>query len=256
MPVQPSSLGLRSIELLQGLSPQRLDQISRDCAWRHFEAGQTLIAREQDDRDLHMIVAGAVRVTSYSQGGRETSFRELGAGTVFGELSAIDGRPRSADVIALKPGLLASMPPAPFRALLQQEWAVNERVLLRLTELARGLIERVLDLSTLSVQQRVCLELLRLGQSARSAGNEARIDPAPRHADLAHLVSSYREQITRELSALTRAGVLAKDEGALVIRDLDRLRQLASRGGPVAGRRARPRQMQAPPNGRPAAGTR
>lgn len=228
-PTQPSSLGLRSIELLQGLPSQRLDEIGRQCVWRRFEAGQRLIAREHDDRDLHLIVGGAVRVTSYSPGGRETSFREQSAGTAFGELSALDGRPRSADVIALKPGLLASLPPAAFRALLQQEWTVNERVLLRLADLARSLTARVLDLSTLSVQQRVCLELLRLAQSAHAAGNQARIAPAPRHADLAHLVSSYREQITRELSALARAGVLAREDGALVVRDLDRLKQIASR---------------------------
>ena len=228
-PMQPSSLGLRSIDLLKGLSPQRLDEISRQCVWRHFESGQTLIAREQEDRDLHLIVAGAVRVTSYSPSGRETSFRELCAGTCFGELSAIDGRPRSADVIALHSGLLASMPPAAFRSLLQQEWTVNERVLLRLTDLARGMIDRVLDLSTLSVQQRVCIELLRLAQGNRSSGNEVRIAPPPRHADLAHQVSSYREQITRELSALAKAGVLAKEEGALVVRDLDRLKQMANR---------------------------
>jgi CRP-like cAMP-binding protein len=208
-PLQPSSLALRGIELLQGLSTERLDAISRQCAWRPFEPGQALIAREQGDRDLHMIAAGAVRVTSYSSGGRETSFRDLAAGTCFGELSALDGRPRSADVVGLKSGLLASLPAADFRALLQQEWTVNERVLLRLTDLARGMIDRVVDLSTLSVQQRVCLELLKLAQSGPGIGNQARIDPAPRHADLAHMVSSYREQITRELSALARAGVLA-----------------------------------------------
>jgi CRP-like cAMP-binding protein len=113
--------------------------------------------------------------------------------------------------------------------LLQQEWTVNERVLLQLTELARGLIDRVLDLSTLSVQQRVCLELLRLAQGAGAAGNQARIEPAPKHAELAHLVSSYREQITRELSALAKAGVLARQDGALVVRDLDRLKHMANR---------------------------
>lgn len=228
-PVQPSILGLRSIELLQGLPSQRLHEIGHQCVWRHFEAGQTLIAREQEDRDLHMIVAGAVRVTSYSPGGRETSFRELAAGSAFGEIAALDGRPRSADVVALQPGLIASLPPADFRALLQQEWTVNERVLLRLADLARGLIDRVLDLSTLSVQQRVCIELLRLAQSSGAAGNEVRIAPAPKHADLAHQVSSYREQVTRELSALARAGVLTREHGALVVRDLDRLRQMASR---------------------------
>ena len=228
-PTSPSSLGLRRVELLAGLSPQRLDALSRQCAWRAFDAGQTLIAREQDDRDLHLIVAGAVRVTSYAASGRETAFRELQAGQSFGELSALDGRPRSADVVALAPGLLASLPPAEFRALLQQEWIVNERVLLQLAALARGLIDRVLDLSTLSVQQRLCIELLRLAQRAGGGGNEVRIVPAPRHADLAHLVSSYREQVTRELSALAKAGVLARRDGALVVRDLDRLKHMAQR---------------------------
>ncbi len=223
----PSSLALRGIDLLQGLPGERLDEISRQCVWRHFDTGQALIAREHGDRDLHLIAAGAVRVTSYSTGGRETSFRDLAAGTCFGELSALDGRPRSADVVGLKPGLLASLPATAFRTLLQQEWTVNERVLLRLADLARGMIDRVVDLSTLSVQQRVCLELLKLARPG--TGNGARIDPAPRHADLAHLVSSYREQITRELSALTRAGVLAKEDGALVVHDLDRLKRMASR---------------------------
>ncbi|MBA2963116.1 MULTISPECIES: Crp/Fnr family transcriptional regulator [Ramlibacter] len=228
-PMPPSSLGLRTLELLQGLPPQRLDEISRQCLWRRFEPGQLLIAREHDDRDLHLIVAGAVRVTSYAPGGRETSFRDLQAGMSFGELSALDGRPRSADVIGLRSGLIASLPPAAFRALLQQEWTVTERVLLRLTDLARSLIDRVLDLSTLSVQQRVCLELLRLAQAAGVDGNQARIEPAPKHADLAHLVSSYREQVTRELSALAKAGVVARQDGALVVRDLERLKHIANR---------------------------
>jgi CRP-like cAMP-binding protein len=188
-----------------------------------------LIARDRPDRDLHLIVSGAVRVTSYSPGGRETSFRDLSAGSSFGELSALDGKPRSADVVALKSGLLASLAPAAFRVLLQQEWLVTERVLVRLTDLARGQIDRVVDLSTLSVQQRVCLELLRLSRAAESPGKELRIEPAPRHAELAHMVSTYREQVTRELSALAKAGVLARDGGALVVRDLDRLKQMAGR---------------------------
>lgn len=226
-PIQPSSIGLRGIDVLQGLPLQRLDEISRQCAWRHFEAGRQLVGREQADRDLHLIVAGTVRVTSYSPGGRETSFRDLPAGSSFGELSALDGRPRSADVVALTSGLLASMSPAAFRSLLQQEWTVNERVLLRLTELARGLIERVLDLSTLTVQQRLCVQLLRLAHTSGATGNMARIVPAPKHAELAHLVSTYREQVTRELSALAREGVLVKESGALVVRDVARLQRMA-----------------------------
>lgn len=218
-------MGLRQIELLQGLSAQRLDEIAQQCAWRHYEAGQRLVSREAGDRDLHLIVAGSVRVTTYSAAGRETSLRDLEAGACFGELSAIDGGPRSADVVALGPVLLASLPQARFLALLAAEWLVNERVLMRLAAIVRSLTERVIDLSTLSVQQRLCRELLRL--STEVPGGLARIDPAPRHAELAAALSTYREQVTRELSALVKAGVLGKDGAALVVCDEPRLRALS-----------------------------
>jgi len=231
---QPSSLGLRRIDLLHGLSPERLDAMVRQCAWRSYEGGQRLVAREDADRDLHFIVAGSVRVTTYSPGGRETSFRDLAEGTSFGELAALDGRPRSADVVALTPGLLASMPPAAFRELLRAEWIVNERVLVRLADLARGLVDRVVELSTLNVQQRVCLELLRLARAG--GGGTLRIEPAPRHTELANRVSTYREQVTRELTALVKAGVLARDGAALVVRDAEGLQRIADGAprGPIA----------------------
>jgi hypothetical protein len=57
-------------------------------------------------------------------------------------------------------------------------------------------------------------------------GNRARIDPAPKHADLASQVSTYREQVTRELSALAKAKVLGKDGRALVVLDVTRLQKM------------------------------
>lgn len=226
--IQASSLGLKKVDLLQGLPPERLEAIGRQCAWRNHDAGAQLVARDADDRDLHLIVSGAVRVTSYSVAGREISFRDLHAGTCYGELSAIDGRPRSADVIALAPSLIASLPRADFLELLRQEWVVNERVLQRLSDLVRRLTDRVVEVSTLTVQRRLCGELVRLAGPVGADGNQARIDPAPRHAEMASQVSTYREQVTRELSALVKAGVLAKDGRALLVRDLARLQALAN----------------------------
>jgi CRP/FNR family transcriptional regulator, cyclic AMP receptor protein len=231
---QPSSLGLRHVDLLQGLAGARLDAIGRQCSWRPYEAGQRLVAREDADRDVHFIVAGNLLVTTYSSGGRETSFRELATGMSFGELAAIDGRPRSADVVALTPGLVASMPPQAFRELLREEWIVNERVLVRLADLARSLVDRVVELSTLSVQQRVCVELLRLARAGGAAVNGARIEPAPRHSELAHRVSTYREQVTRELSALAKAGVLSREGTALVVRDVAQLQRIVEGSVPAA----------------------
>jgi len=223
---QPSSLGLRGVALLEGLPAERLDALARECAWRRCVPERQIISREADDRDLYLIVAGRVRVTTYSAGGREVSFRDLGAGDCFGEVAAIDGKPRSADVIALESTLVAALPPAAFWRLAREEPLVAQRMLLRLADSVRGLSERVIDLSTLDVQNRIYGELLRLAREAGITGNTARIDPAPKHADLASRVSTYREQVTRELSALVKTGILERGDHALVIRDVARLERL------------------------------
>jgi len=222
----PSSPGLRSVELLAGLAAERLDALARECAWRRCATGQQIISREADDRDLYLIVGGRVRVTTYSAGGRQVTFRDIGVGDCFGEVAAIDGAPRSADVIALESTLVAAVPPAVFWRLVREEPAVAERVLRRLAGLVRILSERVIDLSTLGVQNRIHAELLRLARAAGASGNIVRIDPAPKHADIASRVSTYREQVTRELSALVRRGILERGERALVIRDIAALERL------------------------------
>src|SRR3954468_5406116 len=130
--VQPSTLGLRAIELLEGLAPEKLDALARQCVWRNYEAGKRIISRNADDRDVYLLVSGRVRITTYSQGGRQVTFRDIAAGDIFGEVAALDKKPRSADVISLDSTLLASMSPPLFRRLLVDEPLVGERVMTRL----------------------------------------------------------------------------------------------------------------------------
>lgn len=224
--IEPSSLGLRNIGLLAGLAPERLDALAQQCVWRSHEAGRRIISRNAPDRDVYLLVSGRVRITTYSQGGRQVTFRDIAAGEIFGEVAALDDKPRTADVIALDNALLASLPPAAFRRLLADEPQLGSRMLARLASLVRALSERVIDLSTLGVQNRIHAELLRLAREAGVERNSARIEPAPKHADIASQVSTYREQVTRELSALARGGVIAKDGNALVVRDVKRLQKM------------------------------
>ena len=221
-----SALGLRAFDLFDALPPQKLDELARQCAWRAFESGQRIISREAADRDVYLLVGGRVRVTAYSAEGRQVTFTDVGAGEIFGDLAAIDEGPRSADVLALESGLVAGMPAVVFRRLLSEEPLVAAGALRRLARLVRRLTARVFDLSTLGVQNRIHAELLRLSREAGVAANAARIDPAPRHTDLASQVSTYREQVTRELSALAKAGVLAKQGRALFVRDFRRLEKM------------------------------
>jgi CRP-like cAMP-binding protein len=110
--------------------------------------------------------------------------------------------------------------------MIAHEPIVLDRVLQRLANLVRLLSDRVIELSTLGVQNRIHAELLRLARESCAVGKQARIQPAPKHADVASQVSTYREQVTRELSALARQGLLAKDGSALILLDVPRLQRM------------------------------
>jgi CRP-like cAMP-binding protein len=226
-----SSLALRRVLLLVGLSDERLDTLAQQCHWRSAPARELVVSRQADDMDVFFLVSGRVRVTTYAASGREVTFRDVAEGDCFGDVAAIDGQPRSADVVTLEPSVLASLNRDAFLQLLAEEPAVARREMERLAGLVRKLSQRVIDLSTLPVQHRLHAELLRLAREAGVESNRARLEPAPRHADLASRISTYREQVTRELSALARQGVLVKDGKALVIADVERLAQLVARAG-------------------------
>jgi CRP/FNR family transcriptional regulator, cyclic AMP receptor protein len=224
----PALSGLRAVHLLRDLPEPVLAEVAAACRFRLFRARQGVISRDDLDRDCYFIVSGRVRVVALSPGGREVSFRDAGTGETIGEMAAIDGAPRSATVVALQDTLLARLSPDDLRGLLQRHWVIADRMLAHLARIARRLTERVYELSTLNVQQRLCAELLRLALADaashdRSADNRIVLRPAPSHSELAGRISSYREQVTRELAELGRAGLVGREDGALVIEDLSRL---------------------------------
>lgn len=224
---KPSLLAIRRIALFESLPDPVLQRVADDCAWRTFEAGRQIISRNADEHDVHLLLSGRIRVTAYSSGGRQVTFREIGPGEILGELAAIDGDRRSADAIAIDSVVTAAISRSAFLRLVHEEPVVAEGLIRRLVREVRDLSERVFELSTAAVAQRIRVELLRLARQAGVSDNQARLAPAPRHADLAAQVGTYREQVTREISLLVAAGVLQREEHrALRVTDVARLQAM------------------------------
>jgi CRP-like cAMP-binding protein len=222
-----SIIGLRSVRLFAGLPDAVLHEVAARCHFRRYPAGCTVVARSDDDHAVCLLISGRVRVVALSPSGREVSFRDLGAGELFGELAAIDGGPRTATVVTLDEALLARLPAADFVELLRLQWPLNERLLHSLVHTVRQLTERVYEISTLSVQQRLAAELLRLAlPGAGSGANRMHLTGVPTHGELGARIGSYREQVTREMAVLVRLGLLSKDGDGLVVEDIGRLSEL------------------------------
>jgi CRP-like cAMP-binding protein len=99
-------------------------------------------------------------------------------------------------------------------------------VLKRLTGQVRTLSERVYEMSTLAVRNRIHAELLRLAKDLVSETGNAVLYPAPTDADIAARIATTRETVNRELGDLVEAGLIEKRGRTLVIRDVERLRRL------------------------------
>jgi CRP-like cAMP-binding protein len=213
---------LARIDLFSGLGPAELAAIERHVRIRQVRAGQTLVGYQDDSHDLFFILSGKLKVTIFSEAGREVAFRELQAGQSFGELSAIDGQPRSANVIALTDASVGAMAAPDFMALLRHHPDIALATLRKLTNLVRLLTARVEEGAN-KVEVRVCHELMRLAREQMLNDNAARLRPAPKHADIANRINTHREAVTRLLGKLIKMGVVQKGRGELVIRDLQAL---------------------------------
>lgn len=219
--------GLEGIGLFQGVDPETRSEIARQCRWRRCAADEQVLDRDSDSREVWFVAQGMARVVIYTASGREVALAEVSSGDYFGELAAFDGSPRSASVLAVTDCWIAALPAARFLALLESHPALALDVMRRMANTIRTATDRIVALSTLGANNRVQADVLRLAVAAGPAPDgQARIVPIPVHGDIASRVSTTRETVARVLSDLARKGVITRERDALVVHDMDRLRQL------------------------------
>ncbi|PPR58179.1 MAG: CRP-like cAMP-activated global transcriptional regulator [Alphaproteobacteria bacterium MarineAlpha3_Bin6] len=217
---------LAGIRLFDGLSESALEDLSKRCRWHKYQPNEQVIDRFSDSRDLYLIVKGRVRVVNYSVTGREVTFDEREEGEYFGELAALDGEPRSANVIALNELNVACLSQEAFNRLLLEHPQVTLKILHGLAKIVRASNKRIMDLSTVGANNRVHAEILRLALPGVRTDNTAIVSPFPIHGDIASRVSTTRETVNRVFSDLSRRGIVKRSKSNLVILDLIRLRKM------------------------------
>jgi CRP-like cAMP-binding protein len=211
------------IPLFSSLTPEDIRALDARCTWRKVHAGEWVIDHQSSGMDVFFVFGGRTRVV-IGGSGREIILRDINDGEYFGELSAIDGQPRSAGIVALTEATVARMPAAVFRETIHRHSSVCDQVMVTLVSAIRALNGRVDEQVNLDVRERLCSELLRL--SRKSSGDRIVVSPPPTHAELAARIGTHREAVTKILSALEREGLVSRERGAIVLLDVAGLRQI------------------------------
>ncbi|MEQ1687225.1 MAG: Crp/Fnr family transcriptional regulator [Sphingopyxis sp.] len=173
--------------------------------------GQIICAEGTVSRDVYLICSGRVQFSLLSSLGREVILRDMQANRIFGELAAVDHRPRSASAVATEECRLAHMNGDAFVAFLGEVPQAGLWMVHQLAALLRDMTERAFAFATLPVANRLQAELIRLANIERgtvATTDRRAITKMPTHADLAARIGTHREAVSRELGALAKEGIV------------------------------------------------
>lgn len=206
---------LLSLPFFRPFSAQAVAPLAAQARWRSYEAGQTVLEAGDDAPEVYFVVQGTLRVTTRSVGGHEVILNEIGPGALFGEIGAIDGAKRSAGILALTKTQLCAIAAAPFMefALSTREAALH--LMRSLASLVREKDKRIFELSVLATRPRLIALLLRLARPRETAG--LIVSPPRTHHELAAMIGTRREVVTRALAGLQRDGLLKPLRGGLLL---------------------------------------
>ncbi len=218
---------LSVVKEFQDFSIPDLQAIEKNCHWHCYQPDEEIVRYHDHSNSVFLIVDGKARVNYYSIYGKEVILCDLCQGEIFGELTAIDHQPRSATVIAREKTLIASMSSASFLELIYTNRNFSNAILLRLTAQIRRLTERIFESETLKVPNRIRAKLFHLAQMGEEiSNNEAIISLTPTHEELACLIGTHREAVTRELNELKKHKIITYEGHRIHVLNMEKLHEM------------------------------
>ena len=222
----PNVAYLRTITVFSGVPEEELNTIAEKCTLTWHTKGQTIWKQGDKNFGIHFVILGAVQASYTSQAGKVVFLRDLAPGTGFGETGVFDNERSQATWTTRDKTLVASFAAADFCEIATHNPRIAEAVMNSFAVRVRSLLNRVVELGSLGVNNRIHSELLRLGRKNPSSQNKAIIKPPPTHADFAFHVNCAREAVTRELNHLKTLGVIRVEQSELGIEDIARLEKM------------------------------
>ena len=221
---------LRRCALFAHVDAEPLRALARSLRRRRFRRNEVIFHQGDPGDSLHVVAAGGVKILLPSAEGEEAIIATLRPGDFFGELSLLDGAPRSATATALEPTETLALPRVALEELLDRDPRLRTALLASLAWELRRLTGHVEELHFLDLAGRLAMRLTRLAREVDpQARGAVRLDWPYTQSDLAAMIGGTRQSVNKLLSGLVDDGLLSIEPETLLIRDLDELARRAER---------------------------
>lgn len=217
---------LQSVPLFSNLQEQELEAIAAVSTISHIPENVAILHVDEEGDTLFIILNGRVSVSKHSDEGREVILSILSDGEFFGEMSLLDGKPRSATVIATEATELLLLRRTDFLDCLARYPQIATKLLSTLAYRLRRTNRQVESLALLNAYGRVAGVLLQLAEDYGEpvgTGNRITVSERPILQEIANMAGTTRETVSRVINNLEKRGYLERDGRRITIVDQDQL---------------------------------
>jgi CRP/FNR family transcriptional regulator, cyclic AMP receptor protein len=221
---------LKEIPLFSHLKDVQLKEIAARCKKILFKKGEVIFHKTDMSTDLYIVDSGTLKAVLSDDDGDEIVLARFDAGAFFGELSLLDGQGRSATIVADADSELSVLSQPVFLELVTKDPKIAIALMTTMVGRLRKADEKIESLAFQEVGERLIRALLD-GASRSDRGPKGFLTGAKRtHKDLASVIGSSREAVSKCMKLLTSTGVVREAEGHMLIAEkaLEQLKHRSS----------------------------
>ena len=201
---------LRGIPLFSRVAQPDLEQIASHLIERRYPRNTTIVEEGLPGDYMYILREGRVKVTKLSEDGREKILDFLETGSFVGDMALLERGPRSASVKTLTPVKVLALSRTDFIGLLRKSPDLALAVIQELSRRIRSVNEQASSLSFQRVKERTMGLLERLAKDPSSEGDRL-VTPVLTHQQIADMVGTSRETVTRVVKDLKESGWLRQE---------------------------------------------
>ena len=207
------------IPFFQGLSEDSLYQLTNHFVTLSHPPSQIILLENDWGSSVYFILEGWVKIRTYNFEGKEVTLNIIGKGEIFGEMAALDKKPRSTDAISLTATTIGRIPAENFINLLTTE-PIAGICLSQLMAKRLRQVNRRLQLRDADSTSRVADAILFLVEGQGTIVEGGTEIPNLPHREISGLSGLARETVTRVLTKLEQKGLIERDANLLRIPDV------------------------------------
>lgn len=209
---------LKYVPIFSELNDEALEHIAKTGIQKNFKKDSVILFEHESGSALFIIIEGKVKVSRFSDDGKEVIITILSESDIFGEMSLLDGQARSAHVTAMENTDIFIIKREDFIEHLRSFPEVSIALLQEMTKRLRAADIKIKSLSLKDAEGKVATVLLQLADEiGKIKQGTVEIEKLPFQHDLANLAGTSRETISRTLHSFAKKGLVELDGSRLRI---------------------------------------